>query len=113
MRTTVVLQNMKLIKFFKYDHLLLEGLANYTVYFSNVSNFNDPFEGIFRYRVSSDFNKFKEFYETHYQGDKDKLQYYFENKREFEELLNRNFEWRYANNAVCCFACYSTRKNST
>jgi hypothetical protein len=95
---------MNLIKFFKYNHFLLEGLANQTLYFCNVAEFNDPFDGIFRYRVSNDFEKFEEFYKVHFQGPRDKLQYYFENKREFEKLLNRVLEQSYKNNSVCCFA---------
>ncbi|MFA6597454.1 MAG: DUF2971 domain-containing protein [Ignavibacteriaceae bacterium] len=102
---------MRLLKFFPYNQYLLEGLTNQTLFFSNIYNFNDPFEGVFRYKVSSDYNKFKEFYLNHYNGPRRKLDYYFENKIEFEKLINKSFDWRYNNNAVCCFSDKSKLKD--
>ena len=95
---------MRLIKFFTYNQFLLENLINHTLYFSNVEAFNDPFEGIFRYRVASDPKEFNIFYAEYFQGAPDKQEYYFHNRSEFEKLLNRTFEWRVSNNAVCCFS---------
>jgi hypothetical protein len=69
-----------------------------------VYNFNDPFEGLFRYKVSSDYPKFKEFYLNHFSGRPEKLDYYFNNKIEFEKLINKTFDYRFENNAVCCFS---------
>ncbi|MBD3340497.1 MAG: DUF2971 domain-containing protein [Candidatus Lokiarchaeota archaeon] len=95
---------MKLIKFSSYNQYLLEGLTNQTLFFSSIYNFNDPFEGVFRYKISADYSKFKDFYLNHYRGREDKLDYYFNNKIEFEKLLNQTFDWRYENNGVCCFS---------
>ena len=64
---------------------------------------NDPFEGVFRYKLSSDKVKFTEFY-LKYFNDPDKLDYYFENKNELSLLINRTFEWRFENNSICCFS---------
>ncbi len=71
---------MRLLKFLSYNQYLLEGLTNETLFFNNVNNFNDPFEGLFRYKVSSDYDKFKAFYLNHFSGRADKLDYYFNNK---------------------------------
>lgn len=95
---------MRLIKFLSYDTHLLEGLTNQTLFFSNIYNFNDPFEGIFRYKIFPDYVKFKEFYLNHFRCIPDRLNYYFENKIEFEKQLNQSFRWRYENNGVCCFS---------
>ena len=95
---------MKLIKFSTYNQYLLEGLTNQTLFFNNIYNFNDPFEGVFRYSISSDYNKFRKFYLNHYSGRVDKLEFYYENKLEFEKLINKTFDWRYENNGVCCFS---------
>lgn len=102
---------MKLLKFFSYNNYLLEGLINHTLFFNNIYNFNDPFEGVFRYKVSSDFEKFKEFYLHHYKGQADRLDYYFKNKIELEKLINKAFNWRSNNNAVCCFSDKSKLKD--
>lgn len=102
---------MKLIKFFKYDNYLLEGLVNHTLYFSNVIEFNDPFEGIFRYSMSSDSEKFKDFYLNHYQGTPDKFQYYFNNKEDLEKKFNYILDDKFKSDGVCCFSTYSRIKN--
>lgn len=102
---------MKLLKFISYSHYLLEGLTNQTLFFSNSYDLNDPFEGIFRYKVSSDYGKFKDFYLNHYGGHPEKLKYYFNNKLAFEDLINKTFKWRYENNGVCCFSHASRIKD--
>lgn len=105
------MSQMRLLKFFPYNQYLLEGLTNHTLFFNNIYNFNDPFEGVFRYKVSSDYDKFKEFYLDHYNGRRNKLDYYFNNKIEFEKLINKSLDWRYNNNAVCCFSDKSKLKD--
>ena len=95
---------MNIVKFFSYNNYFLEGIANHTLFFNNIYNFNDPFEGIFRYKASSDFNAFSKFLQAHFSQLAKHAKYYFENKGEFEKILNKNFEWRFKNNAVCCFS---------
>lgn len=95
---------MRLIKFFTYNEYLLESLTNVTLYFSNVSNFNDPFEGVFRYKIYEDDNRFKNFYLHEFGGNPALLNYFLQNKKEFEEKLNRTFKWKFENNGVCCFS---------
>src|ERR1035438_1926797 len=95
---------MKLLKFISYNSYLLEGLENQTLYFNNIYNFNDPFEGIFRFKLSSDYNEFKKFYSEHYIGRKSLLDYYYNNKSELEAIINKPFIHKSQYNAVCCFS---------
>jgi hypothetical protein len=95
---------MNIVKFFTYNNYLLEALANQTLFFNNIYNFNDPFEGLFRYKASSNYDDFVNFLQAHFPELAKHAKHYFENKIEFEKILNRNFEWRYKNNAVCCFS---------
>lgn len=95
-----------IIKFAKADNYLFENLLNETLYFNNVSNFNDPFEGIFRYTIPEDEEEFKDFYLHYYNGNPSLLQYYLSNPKEFEKKLNEFFEHKFDNNAVCCFSKY-------
>ncbi|MCT4666239.1 MAG: hypothetical protein N4A45_13525 [Flavobacteriales bacterium] len=84
----------KLIKFSPYNKYLLEGMNNQTLFFNNLCNYNDPFEGVFRYNLSTNFEQFKDFYLKQYRGSKNMLEFYFNNKIELEKLLNRSFDWR-------------------
>jgi len=100
---------MKIIKFLKYDNYLLEALCNNTIYFNSVSNLNDPFEGIFRYRI--DAKNFTHFYKNIFNGNPSKLDYYSKNIDEFNSILNEGFEWRYSNNGITCFSDKSTLRD--
>lgn len=102
---------MSLIKFQFDDIFLLQNLANGQLFFNNVFNFNDPFEGIFRYRLSSDKEAFRQFYIKHYQGNPDKYKYYLTNKGELEKKINKSFDWRHQNNGVCCFSDSSCNRD--
>lgn len=93
---------MRLIKFTSGEYLL-ENIEKGQLFFNNIFNMNDPFEGIFRYKLSSDKAKFAEFY-LKYFSEPEKLDYYFENKNELSILINRTFEWRFKNNSICCFS---------
>jgi len=84
---------------------LLQNIDTNQLFFNNIFNLNDPFEGIFRYRISTDKQRFKEFYLKHIDKNKsNKWQYYFENKEELNKLLNRTFEFRFKNNSICSFS---------
>lgn len=100
-----------IIKFAKADNYLFENLLNNTLYFNKVSNFNDPFEGIFRYTVPEDSEEFKDFYLNHYHGRRELLPYYLSYPKEFEKKLNEFFESKFKNNAVCCFSTYKNKND--
>lgn len=92
----------RLIKFTSGSHML-QNLERGQLFFNNIFKMNDPFEGTFRYKLSSDKEKFSKFY-LRYFSDRAKLEYYFANKEEFHRLINRTFEYRFENNGVCCFS---------
>ncbi|RZK40320.1 MAG: DUF2971 domain-containing protein [Pedobacter sp.] len=95
---------MPIIKFLANSEFLFANLASNQLYFNNVGNFNDPFEGGFRYRITRNYGEFKSFYLNNYLGSPDKLEYHFNHIEEFEQKLNSTFTWRHANNAVTCFS---------
>ena len=98
---------MELLKFISYNSYLLEGLKNQTLYFNNIYNFNDPFEGIFRYKVSSDYNAFKKFFLGPFWGSRKDMDRTFNNKIEFEALINKRFVNAQHVKGVCCFSAES------
>lgn len=95
---------MRLIKFHGVNKYLLSNMQQHLLNFNNVFNFNDPFEGPFRYKSYTGYDQFKKFYLEKYTGKPDLLDYYYNNPKEFESLLNRTNDWRWKNNAVSCFS---------
>src|ERR1700761_222065 len=95
---------MKLIKFCTNNNNTINSLKNAEIYFNNVANFNDPFEGIFRFKLWSDKTRIEQFYLKHYSGDPHKLKFFIDNPAELEKLINKTFEYRFRNNAVTCFS---------
>ncbi|MBL7851622.1 MAG: DUF2971 domain-containing protein [Cyclobacteriaceae bacterium] len=93
---------MNLVKFCACE-FGIENLEKGQLYFNSLSNLNDPFEGIFRYRPSTNQDEFERFYRMYF-GDNEKLDYYFQNKHEFYRKINETLEWRYSNNGICCFS---------
>ena len=59
---------MHLIKFHGINKHLLSNMEQHLLNFNNVFNFNDPFEGTFRYKAYSDYAQFKDFTMKHYAG---------------------------------------------
>lgn len=102
---------MKLIKFIGFHENFLSNLEHCKLNFSKVSNFNDPFEGIFRFEVSTDKTRFLEFYLNDYSGRPELADYYFNHLDEFNGLLNRTHDWRNENNAVTCFSTVVNERN--
>lgn len=102
---------MSLIKFQSDGIFLLQNLTNGQLYFNNIFNFNDPFEGIFRYKLSSNKEAFQQFYIKHYQGDPEMYKYYIKNKGELEKKINKSFDWRLKTNGVCCFSDSSCNRD--
>jgi hypothetical protein len=95
---------MSIIKFIANSEFLKKNLQEGTLFFNSVNQFNDPFEGGFRYKVDRDYEKFKDFYVNKYSGNPEKLAYHFAHIDEFEQQLNINLDWRYANNGITCFS---------
>jgi hypothetical protein len=103
---------MRLIKFCVYNEHLLETLENITIFFSKVSNFNDPFEGIHRFKIYSDNDEFKNFYLKEFHGKSEDLEYHQNNKEEFfKKHINYIFDWKYETNGVCCFSDESMKND--
>lgn len=102
---------MKLIKFIGFHEHLADNLKQHKLNFSNVSAFNDPFEGIFRFEVSTDRSKFLQFYLHDYSGRPELADYYFDHLEEFNTMLNRTHDWRSENNAVTCFSAAGNELN--
>jgi hypothetical protein len=95
---------MRLIKFFTNNNNLVSSLKVSELFFNKVGNFNDPFEGIFRFKLWSDEDKIRKFYLKHFSGNPQKVNYYIQNKGELEKEINKTFEYRQLNNAVTCFS---------
>ena len=95
---------MRLIKFCTNNNDLVNSLKSSELFFNTVKNFNDPFEGIFRFKLWSDEKKIRDFYLKHFSGNPQKVDYYIQNKGELEKEINKIFDYRQSNNAVTCFS---------
>lgn len=103
---------MLIVKFFTNNKFLLASLKEQELYFNPIGRFNDPFEGIFRFKLWNDAEKVREFYMRYFDAnDKLKIDYYINHPTELEKKINEIFEYRAINNAVCCFSEIGLEQN--
>ncbi|WP_400260907.1 DUF2971 domain-containing protein [Sphingobacterium sp. SG20118] len=97
---------MKIIKFCTVNNNFWNNIKNSELYFNNLKEFNDPFEGIFRFKLWNNSDKIKLFYLEHFHGNPKKIDYMLEHPNELENLINQTFEHRFINNGITCFSDY-------
>jgi hypothetical protein len=99
-----------LYKFHKDNEFLESILQDGKLWFSNVADFNDPYEGIFRYRIKEPKDEdLKRFVEQENVGRpkleiERRIKHYKENPLELQRRLNKPFVHISKNNGICCFA---------
>lgn len=104
-------------KFHTYNENLESILENGQLWFSNVKDFNDPYEGIFRYKIKNLNNdELKRFVEEENVGRTKleitkKLKEYKENPLELQRRFNKPFVHVQNNNGICCFAHAKNKRN--
>ena len=103
---------MEIIKFSSYNRkYLIPALRNHELFFNNISKFNDPFEGIFRFKLMNDKNKLKSFIANNFTSSRKSVQYYMDHTSELESKINEMLEYRALNNAVSCFSLIDNLNN--